>query len=83
MQIFTDWKCSVRKKARNLKQQPTGEGSSDKPLTDIENKILDLTGRVVISGIPSVPELGLIVEPVGLGIENIPVIAGTSEGKCW
>jgi hypothetical protein len=67
-----DWKCAVRKRARILKEKPTGGGPpQEKPLNDLENKLLDLTGRIVVEEIPLVPELGLPNEvPEGLFYER-------------
>lgn len=80
MQLFVDFhKLEVFCQKKSQKSQTTTyrREPPDKPLTDIENKLLDLTEKFVISEIPSIPELGLIVELVGLGTEDIPVIAGT------
>jgi hypothetical protein len=72
LEILSDWKCAVRKRARILKEKPTGGGPpQEKPLNDLENKLLDLTGRIVVEGIPLVPELGLPNEvPEGLFYER-------------
>jgi hypothetical protein len=58
---FADWKCNVRKKARKLalSQVKTGGGPPDTPLTNTENRLLDLTGRAVANGLENIPELGL------------------------
>ncbi|KAF5272394.1 hypothetical protein FQR65_LT17415 [Abscondita terminalis] len=60
--VFTDWKSQVRAKARKFRtcNKETGNnGDLIKPLNDLEEKLLDITGRVVVSGMPSVPEVGI------------------------
>ncbi|CAG9773272.1 unnamed protein product [Ceutorhynchus assimilis] len=47
---FTEWNSNARKKARE-----------NKPLTDLENAIINITGAVAVKGI-TVPELGLQVQ---------------------
>lgn len=59
--MFTDWKSQTRGKARKLKiaQAQTGNaGVPPKPLTDLEEQLLDLTGRVVVTGM-DIPEIGI------------------------
>lgn len=60
-QVFTDWKCNVRKRARIFKKahRETGGGSppAEKPLTEIETRLLSLTGKVVVDGM-DITELG-------------------------
>ncbi|CAH0553779.1 unnamed protein product [Brassicogethes aeneus] len=73
---FSDWKAHVRKRARNNRtaQVETGNvGEPEKTLTDIEERLLGVTGKLVVMGLP-VPELGL-AEP------SIPRQAESSEGK--
>jgi hypothetical protein len=52
----------VRKRARIFKKahRDTGGGSppSEKPLTELENRLLSLTGKVVVEGM-DIPELGV------------------------
>lgn len=60
-QTFVDWKTQVRKRARLIREQKkeTGNaGTSIKPLTDLEEKLLALTGQVVVSGL-NIPEIGI------------------------
>ncbi|KAK4882370.1 hypothetical protein RN001_005689 [Aquatica leii] len=45
--VFTEWKSQVRKKARE-----------SKPLNVLENRVLTATGKIVVEGIATVPELG-------------------------
>lgn len=63
--VFIDWKCNVRKKARLIKKslRQTGGGDPEKPLNDLEEKLLDLTGKLVVDGI-EVDELGTAIENV-------------------
>jgi hypothetical protein len=62
----------VRNRARILKEKPTAGGPpQEKPLNDLENKLLDLTGRIVVERILLVPELRLPNEvPEGLFYER-------------
>ncbi|KAB0803243.1 hypothetical protein PPYR_00213 [Photinus pyralis] len=62
---FADWKCNVRKKARKLElsRVRTGGGPPDVPLSDLENRLLNLSGRAVVNGIEGIRELGYAVEP--------------------
>lgn len=60
--MFTDWKAHVRKRARCIKavQMETGnKGTPEKPLSDLEDRLLNATGKIVIDGIRGVKELGL------------------------
>jgi hypothetical protein len=70
---FADWKCNVRKKARKLalSQIKTGGGPPDTPLTNAENRLLDLTGRAVVNGLENIPELGLEGESYDIRMYNI------------
>ncbi|KAK5646362.1 hypothetical protein RI129_004826 [Pyrocoelia pectoralis] len=67
--IFSDWKSSVRKKAREIQvaRLETGRGICDKALTDLEQLLLDITGEVVTKG-AGFPELGVV--PVPANIES-------------
>ncbi|KAG5889327.1 hypothetical protein JTB14_027474 [Gonioctena quinquepunctata] len=58
-----DWKSAVRKRARAIKvgEKKTGGGPPEKPLNDLEQKLIDLSGVVVIDGFAGVPELGLLM----------------------
>ncbi|KAG5870319.1 hypothetical protein JTB14_038402 [Gonioctena quinquepunctata] len=71
--IFSDWKSAVRKRARAIKvgEKKTGGGPPEKPLNDLEQKLIDLSGVVVIDGFAGVPELGLLmnVSPVNTTLE--------------
>ncbi|KAK4886033.1 hypothetical protein RN001_002304 [Aquatica leii] len=62
--IFADWKSLVKKRARLIKLQytETGGGSPQTPLTDLENKLINNLGRVLIDGLQGVPEIGIIVQ---------------------
>ncbi|KAJ3622217.1 hypothetical protein MTP99_002742 [Tenebrio molitor] len=58
---FSDWKSAVRKRARILQNsmKETGNvGAPEKPLTDLEEMLLDLTGKVVVYGLNNVPDIG-------------------------
>ncbi|KAG5887651.1 hypothetical protein JTB14_017828 [Gonioctena quinquepunctata] len=72
-QIFSDWKSAVRKRARAIKvgERKTGGGPSEKPPNDLEQKLMDLSGVVVIDGFAGVPKLGLLmnVSPVKTTLE--------------
>lgn len=62
-QTFTDWKSQVKGKARRLKvaQKETGNaGDIPKNLTDLEERLLNIIGRVVVTGMDGVPELGTV-----------------------
>lgn len=62
MQTFIDWKSQTKAKARKLKlcNKETGnKGEAPKPLTDLENSLLDIIGRVVVDGMNGVPEVGI------------------------
>ncbi|KAG5861160.1 hypothetical protein JTB14_036501 [Gonioctena quinquepunctata] len=65
-----DWKSAVRKRARAIKvgEKKTGGGP---PENDLEQKLIDLSGVVVIDGFAGVPELGLLmnVSPVNTTLE--------------
>jgi hypothetical protein len=64
---FADWKCNVRKKESLL----CGGGPPDTPLTNAENRLLDLTGRAVVNGLENIPELGLEGESYDIRMYNI------------
>jgi hypothetical protein len=68
---FADWKCNVRKKARKLalSQVKTGGGPPDTPLTNAENRLLDLTGEAVVNGLENIPEPAALVEPPAAPVE--------------
>lgn len=70
---FSDWKAHARQRARIIKcaQKETGNaGRMEKSLTDLEEKLLNLTGRVVVDGL-NVPELGVIPVSSGCSQENM------------
>jgi hypothetical protein len=57
--VFADLKTNTRRRARQKKYDVNGTGGGSakvKPLTDIEERILNI---LVIDGAPSVPEPGL------------------------
>ncbi|KAG5868341.1 hypothetical protein JTB14_013824 [Gonioctena quinquepunctata] len=60
-------------KGRAIKvgEKKTGGGLPEKPLNDLEQKLIDLSGVVVIDGYAGVPELGLLmnVSPVNTTLE--------------
>ena len=61
-QRFADWKFNVRKKARNLRLYERGTGGGEAAagtLTDLEQRLLGITGKVVVAGLVSLPELGV------------------------
>ncbi|XP_063902370.1 uncharacterized protein LOC135122019 [Zophobas morio] len=63
---FSNWKTSVRAKARAIKasQKETGnDGEPEAPLTKLEIRLLNATGNIVVNGL-DIPELGLEEEPV-------------------
>ncbi|KAK9739862.1 hypothetical protein QE152_g8660 [Popillia japonica] len=65
--VFNDMKTNVRRKARLLKQQIEGTGggsSTEKKLSEMEEKILNLLHPITIDGAPGIVEPGLI--PQGL-----------------
>lgn len=60
--MFTDWRCNTRRKARDFQAEIRGTGGGEpkvKPLTQLEERLLSLTGRVVVDGIQAVPETGV------------------------
>ncbi|CAG9769224.1 unnamed protein product [Ceutorhynchus assimilis] len=62
--VFTDWRSQVRGKARKIKcaMVETGNaGDPPKSLTDLEERLLEITGKVVVDGMSGVPEIGLEV----------------------
>lgn len=62
MQVFTDWKSQVRKRARlirNAAKETGNKGEPVKHLTELEKKLLYLTGDIVVEGISGIPELGV------------------------
>lgn len=64
--IFMDWQNSVRRKAREISVHRfcTGGGLPiTKYLTEIEEKLLEVTGKLVITGM-NVQELGLIQKKI-------------------
>ncbi|KAJ3654388.1 hypothetical protein Zmor_013578 [Zophobas morio] len=67
---FADWKFNVRKKARNLRLYKRGTGGGEPAagtLTDLEQRLLGITGKVVVAGLVSLPKLGV---PQCHGSEN-------------
>ncbi|XP_063931789.1 uncharacterized protein LOC135143779 [Zophobas morio] len=59
---FHDLKTNVRRAAREIKQHLKGTGggpSLKKDLTDIEERILSLINKIVIEGMPELPEGGI------------------------
>ncbi|KAG5861419.1 hypothetical protein JTB14_000001 [Gonioctena quinquepunctata] len=71
--IFSDWKSAVKKRARAIKvgEKKKGGGPPEKPLNVLEQKLIDLSGVVVIDGFAGVSELGLLmnVSPVNTTLE--------------
>ncbi|KAF5279254.1 hypothetical protein FQR65_LT15459 [Abscondita terminalis] len=60
-QVFTEWTSKIKTKARNIynhRLQTGGGGPINLILTDLEEKLLSLTGAVVVKGISEVSELG-------------------------
>lgn len=62
VQIFADWKSNTKKKARAIRAHQIGTGGgppTEIKINELEDKLLNVIGRVVIDGAPNVPEVGL------------------------
>jgi hypothetical protein len=47
----------------DLDKNKTGGGQAEaKPLSDLEERLIGLIGKVVVSGIPDLPEAGVVME---------------------
>lgn len=60
-QALNEMKVNARRKARLLHCEATGTGGgpkSEKDLTPLEERLLALLSRVVITGLPGVAEIG-------------------------
>jgi hypothetical protein len=63
--VFVDWKSQVKRKSRllDLDKNKTGGGQAEaKPLSDLEERLIGLIGKVVVSGTPDLPEAGVVME---------------------
>ncbi|KAH0821154.1 hypothetical protein GEV33_001637 [Tenebrio molitor] len=63
--VFVDWKSQVKRKSRVLdldKNKTSGGQAEAKPLSDLEERLIGLIGKVVVSGIPDLPEAGVVTE---------------------
>lgn len=59
LQTFTDWKSQTKARKVKLSNKETENKSKPpKPLTDLENTLLDIIGRVV-EGMSGVPKVGI------------------------
>jgi hypothetical protein len=57
---LSDLKTNTRRRARKKKDDVNGSASAkEKPLNDIERRILNVLSTVVTDGAPNVPEPGL------------------------
>ncbi|KAF5281737.1 hypothetical protein FQR65_LT14577 [Abscondita terminalis] len=79
--VFTDWKSQTRKRARigrNAMKETGNVGEPETELSELEKKLLHLTGNIVVEGIKGVPELGIDniknIEDALIEERNIPKI---------
>lgn len=62
MQAFTYWRSQVKSKAREIKRaenETRNREKNIKPLIDLENKLLNIIGRVVVDGMSGVVQFGI------------------------
>jgi hypothetical protein len=72
--VFADLKTNTRRRARQKKYDVNGTGGGSakvKPLTDIEERILNILSTVVIDGAPNVPEPGLNISGDRANLEGV------------